>query len=206
MEDPNDMILGEYGKLLNSNLPQARIQILELAYATLIRRACSVGQCSQLYPEKYAKVFRRKYEGTSLKSFCLAHINEFVLSGGGLKEKLLAVAQLRNLGASAELVGVAKDEGADVFVRLSAISGLTGKLDPIIPETLLSIYYNRSAQLILRTKAADMLLINHYEELMVEQMILSMWAEQEATSLISFLFSFFKNYDGSAALPDQEKR
>lgn len=111
-----------------------------------------------------------------------------------MEGKSFAINKLANLGSATSVVRIAKDEEADLLLRVSAVSSLTGQNDPVTLESLLSIFFDTNAQSILRTKAAEVLLINHYEELMVEQMVLSLWLE-EGSIVKSFMYSFFKAFD-----------
>jgi len=126
-------------------------------------------------------------------------INEFTFffkcaDAPTFEEKTFAIGGLKNLGlggAHAKLIQIAADKTADRSVRVAAMGGLATIPHKDAKETLLPIYYDRNAHHELRTKAAVMMVMYHYEQMIVEQMIGHLYFEQ-CKYVKNFMWTLFE--------------
>ena len=163
---------------MKPDLTKHEKRIIEFSYASLINRACKKTGCQNSgLLEKYVKYFSDKYE-----------------SADNFEEKTAAIAALRNIGsggAPVKLMSIAADKTAERSVRVQAIAGVKKVTQKEARETLLPIFYDKSNHHELRTTAALVYLINHFDETIAQQMVMSMWGER-CKYVKNFLYTFLE--------------
>lgn len=178
IRNPTEKLLKEFETLLKPDLPKHEGRIIEFAFASLISRGCKKTLCKTSgLLDKYVKYFSDKYD-----------------SAENFEEKTVAIGGLRNIrlgGAGAKLLSIIKDKEADRSVRVQAMPGIKYVTAKEAREALLPIFYCRQTHHELRTTAALVFLVNHFDETIAQQMVMSLWTER-CPYVKNFLYTFLE--------------
>ncbi|CAG7829781.1 unnamed protein product, partial [Allacma fusca] len=197
VRNPTEKLAQEFESIViktpSTALEKINGRLLDLAYASILNRACKKSGCKTTgLIDRYVKFYSDRFDSTQ-----------------DFQEKTAAVLALRNIGnnaAAEKLLDIFIEKHEERSVRAQALQGVKSLTkDPnIINKNILRVFYDRSEHSELRNLAVDFSLMHGFSPELLNQVVIYMWTEK-CPLVKNYVYSLV-NGIGSSTLPCLQER